>query len=190
MTDSGTRTLREAVRRVSIPLAPVGDDTDLDAYLQRMEIENFTAREVLRAKRLGVVSDPPQRDWWSRIVPPLLVAEHIRAVLGVPLSIGNGYRPPAINKAAGGARRSEHLYFRALDLDLVSDDRKSREVQEAFYRVAAETYLSHGRELRMGLGLYRAWRGTRVHIDCGGPRWRRPASWKRKYTKPLLEALR
>lgn len=164
--------------------------TGLDGYLDDCGVKHFSAHEILRARRVGVTSDPPHRDWWPRIIPTLLVAEAIRAELGVPLAVGNGYRPPAVNRAAGGASSSQHLYFRALDLDLVGDARRDRGIQEAFYRAAGAIYLDHGRELRMGLGLYRSWGGTRVHIDCGGPSWRRPAAWERKYVRPLLASLR
>jgi hypothetical protein len=158
---------------------------DLDHFLKNNGIQNFSAREVLTMRRLGVTVDPPPRDWWPRIIPALKIAEELRTGLGHPLIVGNGFRPPAENKRAGGARRSQHLFFRAIDLDLPRSA-KSRENQEAFYEGAARLFLLRGEELRMGLGLYRPWGGTRVHIDCGFRR----RHWSKKYTTPLLESLR
>ena len=159
--------------------------TRLDEFLKDSGIQNFSAREVLTLRRLGVTVDPPPEDWWPRIVPALKVAEDIRAHLGHPLIIGNGFRPPAENKRAGGARRSQHLFFRAIDLDLPRKS-KTREHQEEFYEIAAAIFLERGEDLKMGLGLYRPWRGSRVHIDCGFRR----RHWSKRYTSPLLESLR
>jgi hypothetical protein len=47
-------------------------------------------------------------------------------------------------------------------------------------------FLDHGERYKMGLGLYRLHRGTRVHIDAG---YRR-RSWSRKFVRPLLDSLR
>lgn len=40
----------------------------------------------------------------------------VREKFGSPIVITSGYRPPIVNKAIGGARNSQHLYFRALDM--------------------------------------------------------------------------
>lgn len=156
---------------------------ELTTFFQCSGIEHFTGREVCTLRRLGVTVDPPPRDWWDRMIPTLQIAESIRAELGCPLIVGNGYRPPAENKRVGGARRSQHLFFRALDLDL---PRGRRDLASDFYRLAGIEFLAKGRDLKMGLGLYRAWEGTRVHVDTG---YRR-RHWSRKYTAPLLESLR
>jgi len=116
------------------------------------------------------------------MIPTLRVAEYLRGQVG-PLIVGNGYRPEPYNSQVGGAKNSTHLTFRALDLDLAD---QSRDNQERFYRVAAELFLTHGDELKMGLGLYRPWRGIRVHVDTGFRR----RHWKRDYTKPLLDSLK
>jgi hypothetical protein len=40
----------------------------------------------------------------------------VRDRFGSPIRITSGYRPPHVNRAVGGARNSQHLYFRALDM--------------------------------------------------------------------------
>lgn len=46
----------------------------------------------------------------------LSVLERIRSRIGRPLPVVSGYRSPATNRAAGGARRSYHLRGMAADL--------------------------------------------------------------------------
>lgn len=41
--------------------------------------------------------------------------EHVRFVLGTPLTIHSGYRCPEVNKAAGSSDRSQHLLCEAAD---------------------------------------------------------------------------
>lgn len=40
----------------------------------------------------------------------------VRAKYGAPLRITSGFRPEAVNRAIGGARRSQHILFKALDV--------------------------------------------------------------------------
>ncbi len=44
----------------------------------------------------------------ARLIAEFL--EKVRAEFGAPIEITSGYRPPAINRAVGGASQSEHLY--------------------------------------------------------------------------------
>lgn len=47
----------------------------------------------------------------------LEVLECIRAINGRPLRVVSGYRSPDYNRRVGGARKSQHLYGRAADLE-------------------------------------------------------------------------
>ena len=167
----------------------------LTEYLRDNGIAHFSGREVLTLRRLGRVAGVPPEAWWPRILPALIIAERIRKELGHGLVVGNGYRPAALNKAAGGSRTSQHIQFRALDLDLPAKH-NTRDSQEALYRAAGEAYLDVGKSCRMGLGVYRPSRGPRVHVDCGhrqrkwgGPKTR--FGWRTKaWVNDLLEGLR
>ena len=82
--------------------------------------KNLTLKECIRSKtadRLGIDNTP---DEW--VIENLKkVAEHIfqplRDGLGVPIYVSSGYRSPELNRAIGGAKRSQHMEGRALDLD-------------------------------------------------------------------------
>lgn len=46
------------------------------------------------------------------------IAEPIRQKIGQPITISSGYRSPTLNRLIGGAKRSDHSFGRALDLQL------------------------------------------------------------------------
>ena len=83
--------------------------------------KNLSLEECLRsetAKRLGIKNEPHD-DWVVENLRAL--AEHVfqplRDGLGVPIYVSSGYRSPDLNAAIGGAKRSQHMEGRALDLD-------------------------------------------------------------------------
>ena len=49
-------------------------------------------------------------------MPLAIEFERIRAAGGRPIVIGSAYRTPAYNRRVGGARKSQHMEGRALDL--------------------------------------------------------------------------
>lgn len=185
--------------------APEGDDTiapnvrrplpeeTLDEYIAALGIQHFTGQEVLELRRLKRVAPEPPRDWWPRIIPTLAVAEWIRAEVGHGLVVGNGYRPKALNSAVGGASTSQHLYFRALDLDLPRAHRSAAE-QRALYEAACRAFINFGVDLKLGLGLYARGGGIRVHIDCGHRRrfWGPKRNGRRQnhYVTEIIDSIR
>ncbi len=146
----------------------------LNEFIQFHGIEHFTGDETLQLLRLGETAPVPPKSMWQNILPALRLAEEIRELVGHPLVVGNGYRPRALNKRAGGARNSQHIYYRALDLDLPRSLAGLRQYQSTLYAAVATVFLRHP-NMKIGFGIYRRNAGNRVHIDAGG-RWRR-AAW-------------
>ncbi len=157
---------------------------DLQRFLRNAGIRHFSAKEVLTLARAGILAPVPPEKIWGNIISALYVAMQIREKMGCPLLVGNGYRPAKLNRQVGGSKRSQHVTFRALDLDLPKRY-QSRARQERFYKIAAEIYLNQGKGLKMGLGIYRPNKGTRIHIDCGWIRrcWGGP---NKQWIKDLL----
>lgn len=52
----------------------------------------------------------------TRAVALAGVFERLRAEVGLPLTVLSGYRTPQHNRSVGGARQSQHVEGRALDL--------------------------------------------------------------------------
>ena len=83
--------------------------------------ENLSLAECIKsttARRKGI-DNTPQDEWVLENLKK--VAEHVfqpcRDHFGVPIYVSSGYRCPELNRAIGGARRSQHMEGRALDLD-------------------------------------------------------------------------
>ena len=86
--------------------------------------------------------------------------ERIRAVVGKPIVVASAYRTPIYNKKVGGARASQHVEGRALDL--IPPAGMS---VEAFYAIIREI-AGDPRSKISAIGKYK----TFVHFDVRPPR--------------------
>lgn len=170
-----------AILAVAAPLVA----ESLDKYLQRMGVRHFSAYELTRAAKWRRNVEPIREDW-PNIVPTARLAELLRHELGGdPLVIAAGYRPRRYNTLVGGAKKSQHLTFRALLLELETDEATSDKEPRRLYEVSARLFARYGKELKMGLGFYTPHRGSRVSIDTGfGLR-----TWQSSYVKDVLAEL-
>ena len=89
---------------------------ELDLFLDRHGIDFFSAQEIVQLGRRyrGEVITMPPRDLWPNIVPTLQVLDRVREHAG-PIRVYSGYRPKAYNEVVGGASRSLHVQFNAID---------------------------------------------------------------------------
>ena len=69
------------------------------------------------AKRLGINNEPDE--WTTENLRQIAinVFQPLREHFGRPIYVSSGYRGPELNRAIGGAKRSQHMEGRALDLD-------------------------------------------------------------------------
>jgi hypothetical protein len=82
--------------------------------------ENLELSEVIRsesAKRLGVNNTPTAEHIENLKALAENIFQPIRDHFGVPIRISSGYRSAALNKKIGGARKSDHLAGKAIDID-------------------------------------------------------------------------
>lgn len=130
----------------------------LQAYLDEWSIHHFSAKELTlhdNPRWWGARYVVPPVDLWPRIIPTLRVAESLRKVLG-PLHVVSGYRCHEYNELVGGAQRSQHVQFRALDLRPVDTD-------VTYLQVCARLLDEVDLGVDLGVGLYDSF----VHIDTG-----------------------
>ncbi|CAM4186176.1 MULTISPECIES: D-Ala-D-Ala carboxypeptidase family metallohydrolase [Vibrio] len=91
------------------------------------------------------------------------IQQHVEPVLG-PLVPVSGDRTQYYNQTSGGATKSKHLSFCALDLVPINDISR-----EELHKKLWGIYKSEGKKNDMGMGLYS---GVRFHIDtCGYRNW-------------------
>ena len=135
----------------------------LDEFLRAQGIVHFTAAETRQLLRLGVTAPEPPAHVWQNIVGALQLAEEMRALLGHPLIIANGYRPWRLNILADGAPNSQHIHYRALDLQLPKGYCGVKARREDLV-IAAELVFAEFADWPIGLGVYGR---DRVHIDVG-----------------------
>jgi zinc D-Ala-D-Ala carboxypeptidase len=77
-------------------------------------LEEFCVSQT--AARNGIIIDPTQaiEDNLTALVTNVL--DPFRELIGQPLVISSGYRPPSVNKLVGGAVNSQHVRGQAADV--------------------------------------------------------------------------
>lgn len=132
----------------------------LSEALKVAGVKHFSAAELLRikhpdiARRVGITTAffTPTKKQVDELVKVALLAEVVRERFGGPLTVLNGLRPRAYNDQVTKAKNSQHIYGRALDLAVASDNmQRLRDIVETMW---------HAGEIG-GVGLYR----NNVHID-------------------------
>lgn len=140
----------------------------LEAFLARHGVkEVIPTRQLLRSdikwRACGAESFnvPPER-YWPNMVPTLkLIRDEMQPLVG-PADALSVFRSPAINKCIGGASRSYHLSFHAIDMQPAKGVSR-----DALIEKLCALHARKGKALNMGLGIYK---GTRFHIDTAGYR--------------------
>lgn len=141
------------------PKTPRSGETFAQWY-DRQGLRHFSAREFTRYFERTGNSYPPRRIW-PNILPTMHVLDDLREELGVPILLTSTYRSPEYNRRVGGAARSQHMEFRAADIQATGTS-----PQRVFDTL--KMFRSQGR-FAGGLGRY----NTFTHIDTRG----RNATW-------------
>ncbi|MGF1683917.1 D-Ala-D-Ala carboxypeptidase family metallohydrolase [Photobacterium minamisatsumaniensis] len=116
-----------------------------------------------RVSNTTIFNLPKRTNWDNMIRTLLFIQKHVSPKTGLLIPV-SGDRSKEYNIHAGGAPRSSHLDFCALDL--VPIDNISR---PELHKILQEIYRTVGKKNKMGLGLYS---GVRFHIDtCGHRQW-------------------
>jgi peptidoglycan hydrolase-like protein with peptidoglycan-binding domain len=140
---------------------------------EHFKYDEFISNSDIDAKKNGIPSK-----YWSNLQTLMERLEIVRKAVGdMPIVIRSGYRSPDYNKKVGGAKRSQHLYGKAVDIYV-----KGREI--SCYMLAKKIYDDENlRKLFGGFGLGS---DTNLHIDIrhkSNPLrpsrwWYRKKSWK------------
>lgn len=143
-----------------------------DAFLRASGARYFSGNELTTphhpgiAKRYGFSTFLMPQSWWIRSACCVAVADEVRHRAGKAYCY-NHWRPETYNKAVGGAKRSDHINCRAVDLHLESD--RARRIAEGYCRRLINVGLFG---VRIGLGF------DNIHISVLSPHTSKPAIWK------------
>ena len=88
--------------------------------------EHFTLAEMIvspTAKRLGLSNQPTAEHIENMRYCCEKILEPVRAKFG-PVTINSSYRAPAVNKAVGGSKTSQHVNGQAIDFEVKGVDNK------------------------------------------------------------------
>ena len=91
------------------------DLSDLCDYLASLGLRYFRPHEFLIHCDAAKNTLPP-RELWGNIALTAKIIDEARYRLGQPVRITSCYRSPEYNAQVGGARKSQHKLFRAVDL--------------------------------------------------------------------------
>ena len=87
----------------------------------------FTIKELTKsneAKRNRINNVPTKQEEQNLIALVENILDPLREAYGKPIIVTSGYRSERLNKAIGGAIRSDHVYGCAADIKTVSDTRE------------------------------------------------------------------
>ena len=135
----------------------------LQSRLDQWGIDHFDADELIRLSRWDTHQVPPA-SMHSNIAPALRIADAAREALGDPVRVVSGYRPEDYNEEVGGSPNSEHMSFRALDLQPVDAG-----LMEDFRRIVAGI-VDHAR--RVGVDARIIHYDTFMHVDVDAAAWK------------------
>lgn len=141
----------------------------LAKFIDRLALPHFRGKEVAdyaNRTRGRVKNSVPPEAIWPNIIPTLIVANELREMMDVPLTITSAYRSPSYNTAVGGETGSYHMRFMALDLIPSNGNVKflaecARKIRGHQFKVPGsnDSFVWMG-----GIGVYPNF----VHIDCRG----------------------
>ena len=89
---------------------------------QHFSLEEMTKSQT--ASRKGINNTPGEKEIENLKQLCEHVLEYIRVRFGKPITVNSGYRGPALNKAIGGAKNSQHMTGQAADIEIVGVDNK------------------------------------------------------------------
>jgi zinc D-Ala-D-Ala carboxypeptidase len=80
-------------------------------------VSEIEGTKSITAIRLGIDNTPGEEEMKNMKLIAQKIFEPLRKYVGGPIKINSFYRCPALNKAIGGSKKSQHCQGRAMDID-------------------------------------------------------------------------
>jgi uncharacterized protein YcbK (DUF882 family) len=88
---------------------------EFNEWFSEQGFKYFKAHEFTNYFERDLNTFPPKTKW-KNIIPTMRVLDKLRSDIGLPIRITSSYRSNAYNKNCGGASKSLHKEFKAIDL--------------------------------------------------------------------------
>lgn len=175
-------TITQLGGEIQNPLDYDEDFVGLQKFLTLSGVENFSALEVGTpgskefADKCQLKHLIPKRNCWIRIAALLKTGDTIRNHLGMKARITSLYRPQCYNKLLKGAKTSDHLSARSMDMSFYEASKRKKAAdficqnfwKDDFYNLSPHMNVDDGTlNISIGLG------GTYMHIGLASPKGRR-----------------
>jgi len=128
---------------------------DFVDWFNEQKFRNFKSHEFTNYFDRNLNTYPPKSKW-KNIVPTLRVLDDLRDEIRMPIRITSSYRSNKYNDNCGGAPKSLHKEFKALDFQVTG-------ANPSWLFSKLDRMRRQG-EFEGGLGLY----STFVHVDTRG----------------------
>lgn len=146
----------------------------LSSLLKENRIRSFTEIEICKDRNI------PQ-EYIENIIPTIFLLQRVRDTLNLPITINSSFRDEKQNKTVGGAKRSLHLVFNAIDFSVksfLSSDYYQlasflRKDKYSFYLTFKKQSIEINKSV-LGIGCYKNF----IHLDTRGLLQRKsPVFW-------------
>nr|WP_227591432.1 D-Ala-D-Ala carboxypeptidase family metallohydrolase [Acinetobacter sp. Marseille-Q1620] len=112
----------------------------------------------------------PPRELWGNLVPTLnILKQMLEKKVLTNFEVTSVYRSASLNKCAGGADNSRHIFNTAMDFRIgpeFPDENDLIQISQSKQRLC-QFWTQYGESLNMGLGVYKS---GQIHIDSLGYR--------------------
>ncbi len=149
---------------------------EYEVFLERNGVGNIIPNfELMRTARDwsrcgGPQYMVPSRELWNNQLPTLRIFKYLVAAnILTDFEVTSVYRNLPLNKCAGGANSSRHLYNSAIDFRIGPEFPQPEDyafIENTKFKLC-QFWMQHGQSLNMGLGLYAS---GQIHIDTQGYR--------------------
>lgn len=133
----------------------MGKEAEFEKWFESKKFKYFSAREFIPYFKRTLNTIPPKSKW-ENIVPTLRVLDKLREEIKQPIRVTSSYRSDKYNKKVGGASKSQHKEFTAIDFQV--------DGANPCWLVGRLRRLRRLGEFEGGIGEYK----TFVHVDTRG----------------------
>lgn len=144
------------------------DKSGLQTYLNQTGIRYFSASEIMTphsetdALKCGLENLIPHQCIWPAGAAMLSIFDKIRDLIGGPITFRNWWRPSCYNELVAGAKASDHLLAKSMDIDF-----KSAHDRAVAQKFICEELWKKGENVQVGIGC------NSLHIGLGSPKGKR-----------------